>query len=271
MRVNRVTEMPNNNTFVRNDGDILSGLLGDLAKRFVTKVVTDVVDSVESYIDDKTDFNHLFFDDNTINAEPTAYIENKNGKRKVINMKPIIICDGGKDGLKKLLKEMKGSKNAIVVNCSYKLDNLKKLVNKKNIIYGQHLVPSPKVMNYYYEDGFGNEYLKAYIKQLSKPDIAYFLNIIIAKYLTSDCNLVFVCGKDEAEFKYLKMLKERINDFYDLKVVSSKKYLDGTTKVKYSNDKLSDIADMTKNLHSDLHRKLIDSGFDVNELNPIKE
>ena len=67
------------------------------------------------------------------------------------------------------------------------------------------------------------------------------------------------------------MLKERINDFYDLKVVSSKKYLDGATKVKYSNDKLSTIADMTKNLHSDLHRKLIDSGFDVNELNPIKE
>ena len=204
MRVNRVMEMPNNNTFVRNDGSILSVLLGDLAKRFVTKVAGDVVDSVESYIDDKTDFKHLFFDDNTINAEATAYIENKNGKRKVIDMKPIIICDGGKDGLKKLLKEMKGSKDAIVVNCSYKLDNLKKLVNKKNIIYGQHLVPSPKVMNYYYEDGFGNEYLKAYIKQLSKPDIAYFLNIIIAKYLTSDCNLVFVCGKDGLK----KLLKE---------------------------------------------------------------
>lgn len=271
MRVNRVTEMPNNNTFVRNDGDILSVLLGDLAKRFVTKVAGDVIDTVEDYIDDKTDFKHLFFDDNTINAEPTAYIENGKRKVKVINMKPIIICDGGKDGLKKLLKGMKGSKDAIVVNCSYKLDNLKKLVNKKNIIYGQHLVPSPKVMNYYYDDGFGNEYLKAYIKQLSKPDIAYYLNIIIAKYLTSDCNLIFVCGKDEAEFKYLKMLKERINDFYDLKVVSSKKYLDGATKVKYSSETLSTIAAMTKNMHNDLHHKLLDSGFDVNELNPIKE
>ena len=255
--------MPNNNTFVRNDGDILSVLLGDLAKRFVTKVTGDVIDTVESYIDDKTDFKHLFFDDNTVNAEATAYIESKNGKRKVINMKPIIICDGGKDGLKKLLKGMKGSKDAIVVNCSYKLDNLKKLVNKKNLIYGQHLVPSPKVMNYYYDDGFGNEHLKAYIKQLSKPDIAYYLNIIIAKYLASDCNLVFVCGKDEAEFKYLKMLKERINDFYDLKVVSSKKYLDGATKVKYSDEKLSKIRDMIKKLHNDLHYKLSDSCIDV--------
>ena len=45
MRVNRITEMPNNNTFVRNDGSILSVLLGDLAKRFVTKVASDVVDS----------------------------------------------------------------------------------------------------------------------------------------------------------------------------------------------------------------------------------
>ena len=253
--------MPNNNTFVRNDGDILSVLLGDLAKRFVTKVTGDVIDTVENYIDEKTDFMHLFFDDNTINTEPTGYIEN--GKRKVINMKPIIICDGGKDGLKKLLKEMKGSKDAIVVNCSYKLDKLKKLVNKKNIIYGQHLVPSPKVMNYYYEDGFGNEYLKAYIKQLSKPDIAYFLNIIIAKYLASNCNLVFVCGKDEAEFKYLKMLKERIIDFYDLKVVSSKKYLDGETKVKYSDEKLNRIREMTKKLHNDLYYKLSDSCIDI--------
>ena len=263
MRVNRVMEMPNNNTFVRNDGDILSVLLGDLAKRFVTKVTGDVIDTVESYIDDKTDFKHLFFDDNTVNAEATAYIENGKRKVKVINMKPIIICDGGKDGLKKLLKEMKGSKDAIVVNCSYKLDNLKKLVNKKNVIYGQHLVPSPKVMNYYYDDGFGNEYLKAYIKQLSKPDIAYYLNIIIAKYLTSDCNLIFVCGKDEAEFRYLKMLKERINDFYDLKVVSSKKYLDGETKVKYSDEKLSRIREMTKKLHNDLYYKLSDSCIDI--------
>ena len=261
MRVNRVTEMPNNNTFVRNEGDILSVLLGDLAKRFVTKVAGDVIDTVEDYIDDKTDFMHLFFDDNTINAEPTAYIEN--GKRKVINMKPIIICDGGKDGLKKLLKGMKGSKDAIVVNCSYKLDNLKKLVSKKNIIDGRYLVPTPKVMNYYYEEGFGNEYLKAYIKQLSKPDIAYFLNIIIARYLASDCNLVFVCGNDEAEFKYLKMMKERIIDFYDLKVVSSKKYLDGATKVKYSDEKLDKIRDMTKKLHNDLHYKLSDSCIDV--------
>lgn len=263
MRVNRVTEMPNNNTFVRNENDILSVLLGDLAKRFVTKVAGDVVDSVESYIDDKTDFKHLFFDDNTINAEPTAYIENGKRKVKVINMKPIIICDGGKDGLKKLLKGMKGSKDAIVVNCSYKLDNLKKLVSKKNIIDGRYLVPTPKVMNYYYEEGFGNEYLKAYIKQLSKPDIAYFLNIIIARYLASDCNLVFVCGNDEAEFKYLKMMKERIIDFYDLKVVSSKKYLDGATKVKYSDEKLDKIRDMTKKLHNDLHYKLSDSCIDV--------
>ena len=263
MRVNRVMEMPNNNTFVRNDGSILSVLLGDLAKRFVTKVAGDVVDSVESYIDDKTDFKHLFFDDNTINTEPTGYIENGKRKVKVIDMKPIIICDGGKDGLKKLLKEMKGSKDAIVVNCSYKLDNLKKLVSKKNIIYGQHLVPSPKVMNYYYEDGFGNEYLKAYIKQLSKPDIAYFLNIIIARYLASDSNLVFACGKDEAEFKYLKMLKERIIDFYDLKVVSSKKYLDGETKVKYSDEKLNRIREMTKKLHNDLYYKLSDSCIDI--------
>ena len=130
-------------------------------------------------------------------------------------------------------------------------------------MYAQHLVPTPKVMNYYYEEGFGNEYLKAYIKQLSKPDIAYLLNIIIAKYLASDCNLVFVCGKDEAEFKYLKMLKERINDFYDLKVVSSKKYLDGATKVKYSDEKLSKIRDMIKKLHNDLHYKLSDSCIDV--------
>ena len=263
MRVNRVTEMPNNNTFVRKDGDLLTVLLGDLAQRFVTKVAGDVIDTVESYIDDKTDFNHLFFDDNTINAEPTAYIENGKRKVKVINMKPIIICDSGKDGLKKLLKGMKGSKDAIVVNCSYKLDNLKKLVNKKNIMYAQHLVPTPKVMNYYYEEGFGNEYLKAYIKQLSKPDIAYLLNIIIAKYLASDCNLVFVCGKDEAEFKYLKMLKERINDFYDLKVISSKKYLDGATKVKYTDEKLSKIREMTKKLHNDLYYKLSDSCIDV--------
>ena len=255
--------MPNNNTFVRNDGDILSVLLGDLAKRFVTKVTGDVIDTVESYIDDKTDFKHLFFDDNTVNAEATAYIESKNGKRKVINMKPIIICDGGKDGLKKLLKGMKGSKDAIVVNCSYKIDNLKKLVNKKNIMYAQHLVPTPKVMNYYYDEGFGNEYLKAYIKQLSKPDIAYFLNIIIARYLASDSNLVFACGKDEAEFKYLKMLKERIIDFYDLKVVSSKKYLDGETKVKYSDEKLNRIREMTKKLHNDLYYKLSDSCIDI--------
>ena len=44
------------------------------------------------------------------------------------------------------------------------------------------------------------------------------------------------------------MLKERINDFYDLKVVSSKKYLDGATKVKYSSETLSTIAAMTKNM-----------------------
>ena len=263
MRVNRVTEMPNNNTFVRKDGDLLTVLLGDLAQRFVTKVAGDVIDTVESYIDDKTDFKHLFFDDNTINAEPTAYIENKNGKRKVINMKPIIICDGGKDGLKKLLKGMKRSKDTIVVTCSYKLDNLKKLVSTKNIINGNYLVPTPKVMNYYYDEGFGNEYLKAYIKQLSKPDIAYFLNIIIARYLASDSNLVFACGKDEAEFKYLKMLKERIIDFYDLKVVSSKKYLDGETKVKYSDEKLNRIREMTKKLHNDLYYKLSDSCIDI--------
>ena len=263
MRVNRVTEMPNNNTFVRKDGDLLTVLLGDLAQRFVTKVAGDVIDTVESYIDDKTDFNHLFFDDNTINAEPTAYIENGKRKVKVINMKPIIICDGGKDGLKKLLKVMKGSKDAIVVNCSYKLDNLKKLVSNKNIINGNYLVPTPKVMNYYYDEGFGNEYLKAYIKQLSKPDIAYFLNIIIARYLASDSNLVFACGKDEAEFKYLKMLKERIIDFYDLKVVSSKKYLDGETKVKYSDEKLNRIREMTKKLHNDLYYKLSDSCIDI--------
>ena len=66
--------MPNNNTFVRNDGDILSVLLGDLAKRFVTKVTGDVIDTVENYIDDKTDFMHLFFDDNTINTEPTGLL-----------------------------------------------------------------------------------------------------------------------------------------------------------------------------------------------------
>ena len=263
MRVNRVTEMPNNNTFVRKDGDLLTVLLGDLAQRFVTKVAGDVIDTVESYIDDKTDFNHLFFDDNTINAEPTAYIENGKRKVKVINMKPIIICDGGKDGLKKLLKGMKRSKDTIVVTCSYKIDNLKKLVSTKNIINGNYLVPTPKVMNYYYDEGFGNEYLKAYIKQLSKPDIAYFLNIIIARYLASDSNLVFACGKDEAEFKYLKMLKERIIDFYDLKVVSSKKYLDGETKVKYSDEKLNRIREMTKKLHNDLYYKLSDSCIDI--------
>ena len=263
MRVNRVTEMPNNNTFVRKDGDLLTVLLGDLAQRFVTKVAGDVIDTVESYIDDKTDFNHLFFDDNTINAEPTAYIENGKRKVKVINMKPIIICDGGKDGLKKLLKGMKHSKDTIVVTCSYKLDNLKKLISTKNTINGNYLVPTPKVMNYYYDEGFGNEYLKAYIKQLSKPDIAYFLNIIIARYLASDSNLVFACGKDEAEFRYLKMLKERIIDFYDLKVVSSKKYLDGETKVKYSDEKLNRIREMTKKLHNDLYYKLSDSCIDI--------
>ena len=141
------------------------------------------------------------------------------------------------------------------------------IINKnkinKNIINGNYLVPTPKVMNYYYDEGFGNEYLKAYIKQLSKPDIAYFLNIIIARYLASDSNLVFACGKDEAEFKYLKMLKERIIDFYDLKVVSSKKYLDGETKVKYSDEKLNRIREMTKKLHNDLYYKLSDSCIDI--------
>ena len=59
------------------------------------------------------------------------------------------------------------------------------------------------------------------------------------------------------------MLKERIIDFYDLKVVSSKKYLDGETKVKYSDEKLNRIREMTKKLHNDLYYKLSDSCIDI--------
>lgn len=275
MRLNRL-----DNSVADSDFSVLPNLLDELAKKVVSSVTQNIVDTIEEKCDYSRDpmYNHLYYDDDTIDVEaeyvdkdvksiPIKYEVIKKGMEKMkekYTKAPVIICNTGKKGVEKLLEVFKGKKVEIILASHVLKQHDFKLKHKHGVIYnGDVLVPSYKVLNSYYTKGYGDEYIKDYIKYLAKPDIAYDLNTMMLEFaFTYDiAALIFVCGNEEAEFEYLKILKKRIKSIYDIDVVSSKKYLKNKKNLNYGEKKWERIRSIANSMDYELECKLHDAGY----------
>lgn len=104
--------------------------------------------------------------------------------------------------------------------------------------------PNTMLIQMYLENGITEEYVEAYSRQLSAPDVFFHINDIVYRMVTTDSNLVFVCAEDEEDFKYLKLIGEFIENIYGIKMISFKKFYGSkSSKITKSVDEIIDICE----------------------------
>lgn len=124
------------------------------------------------------------------------------------------------------------------------------------------LVPNAMIINTYLETGNQSMYKESYIDQLRRPEIWWFINIMMDNFFSRDITIVFACAEVEREYKYLKYLKEFIENTYNVKIISCDKFFKGK-HTKFDEKELSEKITLFDKM---LVNKLKDVGISPMEL-----
>ena len=103
-----------------------------------------------------------------------------------------------------------------------------KQISQKEIFWSKNmlLLPSVNIINLYTAEGkvaMENEYTN----QLYCPECYFVINEIMYRTVSYDLDFFIACSADEAEYDYIKYIGYFINEVYDVKCLSLKKFLSG--------------------------------------------
>ena len=178
----------------------------------------------------------------------------------------------GLDDLKKILRSSyfdKRSSELLMVTDVIEF----KQISKKDIFWTRNrlLLPSVNIINLYTAEG--KEAMETeYIKQLYYPESYFVINEIMYRTVSYDLDFFIGCAAEEDEYDYIKFLAKFINEIYDVKCLSTKKFLDGK-KMKMNRgikDMYKQITDTREELIKQLRYANIDPLSLIIDLNDKK-
>ena len=134
-------------------------------------------------------------------------------------------------------------------------------ISNKDIIWTKNkiLLPSVNVMNMI--SVFDKEQMDdAYIKQLYQPECFFVINETIFRTIEYGLDFFFMCAIDEEQYRYIKVISRFIQTNYGIKLINTKKYLEGK-KCKLDK-KEKEIYGQCIDIRNELVKKLRDSNID---------
>jgi len=119
-----------------------------------------------------------------------------------------------------------------------------------NVMAIKALIPPPHIASVFINDGMTKTYKKKYLEYLKKDDNNLLVSTII-KGAINNMNIVLLCSKSEDEFGYLKLLCEFIEDIYNMKTYSYKKFKkepDKATKISNKDQVIGNLTNIINKL-----------------------
>lgn len=160
-----------------------------------------------------------------------------------------------RDNLLELLKLQKVSSDTVILVNISDIIKSEMIPDRFDVYNYKVIIPTPKILNIYFDKGLTEEYRQEYLKHLSKPDVLFFVNEVIYYAWAYNRDLIFVCSDDEKEFEYMRILGEFIESIYGIEMISFKKYKKDKKHSKCSKS-IADVLEDCKTRRDDLVRKL---------------
>jgi hypothetical protein len=139
----------------------------------------------------------------------------------------IVMCES-LDELKTLLDSKRLQSDTIFVSlsCVIRPENFPD--EYVTYFYNLPLVPAPTILNKFFSGEF-SKYAEAYFDWWHNPARLIYINEIIYRMFTNMCDIVLVSSSEEEEFMIVKLMKDFIENMYDIKPIKLKKFLKGKT------------------------------------------
>jgi hypothetical protein len=143
-----------------------------------------------------------------------------------------------RDKLNKILKKLSDDISRAEFLVASEIIKRKDLPEDAVVLNYGFLIPSPALITIYSVEGRKHsEYDKDYLRYLSHPANMYFINEALMNASEYDLDVFLICALDEEEYGYIEMTGDFIESLYGIKVLSSKKYLNGK-QCKIDNENL---------------------------------
>ena len=122
--------------------------------------------------------------------------------------------------LDKFIKENDYKKfNFLLVSENIKTEN-----KYKNVYVLKSLIPPPNVLTEFITNGKTDKYVKKYADYLQTSKPATMIAVAVKLAAIENSDVVLICTKEESEYKYLDILCDFIENVYNIKICSYKKY-----------------------------------------------
>lgn len=144
-------------------------------------------------------------------------------------------------------------------------ENIKTDKKYKNVYVLNSLIPPPNVISEFIQNGISDRYVKKYADYLQTANPTTMIVVAVKLAVIENSNVVLMCTKDEAEYGYLDILCDYIENVYDIPVCTYKKYKKNPDKydLKDKKKKVSKILNKQLELAKESHytnKSYVDKG-----------
>ena len=127
----------------------------------------------------------------------------------------------------------------------------------ENVAQLQRLIPPANIVSEFITNGYTKKYKKKYMKYLSRPEVEALIITIVQMAVVKDINVVLLCSDNESQYSYLDMISEFIENEYNCKPCSYKKFR--------KNKKHTDLTKDAKKISALIDKKIKEIGLVIND------
>lgn len=138
----------------------------------------------------------------------------------------------------------------------------------KGICNYEILIPPPNVVAIYAKEGLSDTYIREVYRYFNNPQVAFVINQLVCELFSGNKAIVFLCSKDEKEYRYLKILSDYIEGIYGFKIYKISSYFKNPKKFRKMNCTTGTIALKSYKLRREtLVKKMEEEEFSLEPVN----
>ena len=103
-------------------------------------------------------------------------------------------------------------------------EDIKTTNQYRNVYPIPSLLPPPNIISDFIQVGYSEKYIKNYLDYISTPRVEAMITIAVKLAIIDNANVILICSKAEDEFKYIDIICQYIENIYNVKTYSYKKY-----------------------------------------------